>query len=254
MKKTLKVKNLTIGEGTPKICVSMTGKTLAELREEATFLQKQELDIIEWRVDFFERVESIEMVQSALIEIRSFIPEIPLVFTFRTAKEGGEKELTKEAYYALNKQIIESGLIDFVDIELFNDESDIKRLIEVAHSHQTLVILSNHDFHKTPKVEEMVSRLRKAQELGGDLPKIAVMPKNSADVLSLLEATLTMTEKYADRPIITISMAGKGLISRLAGEIFGSAITFGAVKKASAPGQVPVKELKDVLSLLHKNL
>ncbi|SEN34089.1 3-dehydroquinate dehydratase [Mesobacillus persicus] len=254
MKKTLQVKNLTIGEGAPKICVSMTGKTLAELSEEATFLRKQELDIIEWRVDFFENVESIEKVHSALIEIRSFLPEIPLVFTFRTAKEGGEKELTKEAYFALNKQIIESGLVDFVDIELFNEESDIKRLIKLAHSHQTFVILSNHDFVKTPTIEEMVSRLRKAQALGGDLPKIAVMPKNSADVLSLLEATLTMTEKYADRPIITISMSGKGLISRLAGEIFGSAITFGAVKKASAPGQVPVKELKDVLSLLHKNL
>ncbi|MET1176254.1 type I 3-dehydroquinate dehydratase, partial [Paenibacillus amylolyticus] len=86
-----------------------------------------------------------------------------------------------------------------------------------------------------------------AQELGGDLPKIAVMPETTADVLRLLEATCTMNEKYADRPIITMSMAGKGIISRLAGEVFGSAMTFGAAKKASAPGQIAAGELKEIL-------
>ncbi len=62
-----------------------------------------------------------------------------------------------------------------------------------------------------------------------------------------------MNEQYADRPIITMSMAGKGVISRLAGELFGSALTFGSAKRASAPGQVPVTELRKVLSLLHES-
>jgi 3-dehydroquinate dehydratase I len=117
-----------------------------------------------------------------------------------------------------------------------------------------LVIISNHDFEKTPPKEEIVSRLRKAQELGGDLPKIAVMPKSPADVLTLLEATTIMSEQYADRPIITMSMTGKGVISRLTGELFGSSMTFGAAKKASAPGQMDVVELRNVLRLLHSNL
>ena len=116
------------------------------------------------------------------------------------------------------------------------------------------VIVSNHDFDKTPAKEEIIARLRKAQELGADLPKIAVMPRNAADVLTLLEATNTMFEQYADRPIITMSMAGKGIVSRLAGEIFGSALTFGAAKKASAPGQVPVTELRNILSLINRSL
>jgi 3-dehydroquinate dehydratase I len=63
-----------------------------------------------------------------------------------------------------------------------------------------------------------------------------------------------MNEQYADRPIITMSMAGMGVISRLAGEIFGSALTFGAAKKASAPGQVPVTELRRTLSLINSSL
>jgi 3-dehydroquinate dehydratase I len=144
--------------------------------------------------------------------------------------------------------------VDIIDVELFNDENEVKTIIEKAHAKNVFVIVSNHDFHKTPSKEEIVSRLRKAQELGGDLPKIAVMPTSTADVLILLDATNTMNEKYADRPFITMSMAGKGVISRLAGEVFGSALTFGAAKKASAPGQVAVKELRSVLNLLHASL
>jgi 3-dehydroquinate dehydratase I len=254
MKKNVTVRGLTIGEGAPKICVPMVGATLTELVEEASFLKTVDLDVVEWRVDFFEHVEEIEKVREALNAIRSILHNIPLIFTFRSAKEGGEKEVSTAYYFELNKAMTESGQLDIVDIELFNDEEEIKRLVSAAHSRNVYVIISNHDFDKTPAKEEIVSRLRKAQELGGDLPKIAVMPKNAADVLTLLDATNTMYEQYADRPIITMSMAGKGVISRLAGEIFGSALTFGAVKKASAPGQVPVTELRRTLSLINSSL
>ncbi len=112
--------------------------------------------------------------------------------------------------------------------------------------------MSNHDFHKTPAAEEIVQRLRKMQELDADIPKIALMPQCKTDVLTLLSATLEMHERYADRPIITMSMAKNGVISRLAGEVFGSAATFGAVKKASAPGQIAVTDLRTVLTILHQ--
>ena len=48
--------------------------------------------------------------------------------------------------------------------------------------------------------------------------KIAVMPQNKRDVLTLLSATEEMVTDYADRPIITMSMAGTGVISRLCGK------------------------------------
>jgi 3-dehydroquinate dehydratase I len=254
MKRSVTVKGISIGEGAPKICVPMVGKTIPELIEEAEFLKTTDLDVVEWRVDFFEHVEDLEKVKDALSAIRSILHDIPLVFTFRSAKEGGEKEISTEYYFELNRVIAESGQIDIVDVELFNDEEEIKLLISAAHDNKVYVIISNHDFDKTPAKEEIVARLRKAQELGGDLPKIAVMPKSAADVLTLLDATNTMNEQYGDRPIITMSMAGKGVISRLAGEIFGSALTFGAAKKASAPGQVPVTELRRILSLINNSL
>ena len=97
-------------------------------------------------------------------------------------------------------------------------------------------------------------RLCMMQDYGADIPKMAVMPRNKQDVLTLLSATLEMSEQFADRPIITMSMAGTGVVSRLTGETFGSALTFGAATKASAPGQINVNELERVLDIIHKSL
>jgi len=145
-------------------------------------------------------------------------------------------------------------MIDLLDIELFMEEVTIKQVIDMAHSHRIAVILSNHDFEKTPSKEEIVFRLQKAQQLGADIPKIAVMPQSVKDVLTLLDATATMKEEAPDQPIVTMSMGGRGAVSRMAGEIFGSAITFAAAKKASAPGQIPIEELKNILTVVHKSL
>jgi 3-dehydroquinate dehydratase I len=253
MPKTVTVRGLIIGEGIPKICVPLVGETIAQLEEEAVFLKNIDLDLVEWRVDFFDQVENIMQVKKTLVEIRSILPNTPLIFTFRSHKEGGNKEISTSFYFELNKTIAETGLVDIIDVELFNDENEVKALIEASHAKNVFVIISNHDFHKTPAKEEIIARLRKAQELGCDIPKIAVMPNCSADVLTLLEATNTMNEQYADRPFITMSMAGKGVISRLSGEVFGSAVTFGAANKASAPGQVSAKELRSILNLIHAN-
>ena len=136
-----------------------------------------------------------------------------------------------------------------MDIEAFTGDDAVKAVVDTAHECGVKVVASNHDFHKTPDKEEIVSRLRRMQELGADIPKIAVMPQNKKDVLTLLCATEEMASEYADRPIITMSMAGTGVISRLCGEVFGSALTFGAVGKASAPGQMGAADLKTVLDL-----
>lgn len=252
--KTVTVRNVTIGEGIPKVCVPMVGESLSELIEEASMLKTLDLDVVEWRVDFFEDLEKIEAVKDALTEIRAVIGDKPIIFTLRSLKEGGQKEVSENFYIEINKAVIETGLVDIVDVELFSDDGVIQTLIEAAHANSVYVIISNHDFEKTPSKEEIISRLYKQQELGGDVLKIAVMPNSSADVLTLMDATNTMKEQYAERPMITMSMGGKGVISRLAGENFGSALTFGAAKKASAPGQIAAGELRRILTLLHESL
>ncbi|WP_400243160.1 type I 3-dehydroquinate dehydratase [Niallia sp. JL1B1071] len=254
MSKSVKVRDVFIGEGLPKICVSLIGRTSLELREEAALLKELPIDIIEWRGDYFSEVDEIGSVIDALHVIRNTIGNIPLLFTFRTADEGGERQIEKEAYFLLNKRVVETGLVDLLDMELFTDEEAMKEVIKLAHGQQIKVVLSNHDFEITPSKEEILSRLQKAQQLGADIPKIAVMPQSVKDVLTLLDATATMKEIAADLPIVTMAMGGKGAVSRMAGEIFGSAITFAAAKKASAPGQIPIEELRNILNILHKSL
>ena len=90
--------------------------------------------------------------------------------------------------------------------------------------------------------------------LGADIAKIAVMPRNSSDVIELLSATNEMNQKCREIPIITMSMSGIGVLSRVAGEIFGSAVTFGAVRKPSAPGQIGIGDLNSILKVLHESL
>ncbi|AKP35242.1 type I 3-dehydroquinate dehydratase [Yersinia aleksiciae] len=251
--KTVTVKNLVIGEGAPKIIVSLMGKDLPAIRSEALYYQGFDFDILEWRIDHFDDVKNIDSILEAARQLRSIILDKPILFTFRTAKEGGEKEISTKDYLSLNQTMIDSGQVDMIDLELFTGDQQVSAIIEHAHSKGVKVIMSNHDFHKTPAKEEIVQRLRKMQDLGADIPKIALMPQNKSDVVTLLAATLEMYEKYADRPIITMSMSTLGIISRLSGEVFGSAATFGALKKASAPGQIDIKELRSVLTILHQS-
>ena len=79
------------------------------------------------------------------------------------------------------------------------------------------------------------------QRLGADICKIATMPHSPADVLTLLDATRIMAEEHADRPLITMAMGALGIVSRVSGETFGSAATFGMAGTPSAPGQIPVR-------------
>ena len=244
----VKVRNVEIGTGIPKICVPIVGVTREEILKAAETIKTTAADVVEWRVDWYEDIFDFDKTEDTMKALRDVLGDTPILFTFRTSKEGGEKAIETDAYVELNRKAANTGLIDLVDIDA------VKAVVETAHECGVKVVASNHDFHKTPAKDEIVSRLRKMQDLGADIPKIAVMPENKKDVLTLLAATEEMAAEYADRPIITMSMSGTGVISRLCGEVFGSALTFGAVGKASAPGQMGAEDLQTVLGLLHKSL
>ena len=255
--KCVEVRGVKIGEGIPKIIVPIVGTTKKEILEAADSLNGISMDLVEWRADWFDDVFDVfdfEKVKDVLEELRKRLGSIPILFTFRTAGEGGEKAVSADEYAQLNIKAAQTGLVDLIDVEAFTGDAVVRKIIEEAHRTGVRVVASNHDFAATPLKDEIVSRLRRMQELGADIPKIAVMPRSSADVLTLLTATQEMAAQYADRPIITMSMSGTGLISRLCGEVFGSSCTFGAVGRTSAPGQIGVKELGTVLELIHTNL
>ena len=253
MHKYIQVRNVKIGEGIPKICVPLVAKNKQVFLDMAKELENIKLDLVELRIDHFEEVEDLDKVKELAKDLRQVLNETPILFTFRSLKEGGEKEVSVEYYKKLNIEIAKTGYVDLIDVELFTGDEIVKEIVLEAHNVNVKVVMSNHDFDKTPEKDEIVKRLCKMQELNADLPKIAVMPKSTTDVLTLLCATDEMVTKYAKTPIITMSMAGLGVISRLAGETFGSALTFGAAKVSSAPGQVEVNKLSEILEVLHNS-
>ena len=157
---TVTVKDVTLGEGAVKVIVPITGTTTELLVEQAARLAEHDLDLVEWRVDHFEQVSDTEQVLDAARQIADALGGKPVLFTFRTAAEGGLQAITPEDYAELNIAVARSGLVDLVDVELYLDREQGDRVIAAAHEAGVKVVVSNHDFEATPPREEIVARLR----------------------------------------------------------------------------------------------
>lgn len=208
-------------------------------------------ELVEWRADFFEALEDRAALEKMLLSLSDILGQVPLLFTIRTSKEGGNREIRIKDYVNYNMWACETGKADFIDVEVFGEESLKKELIQSLQEKGTRVIASYHDFEKTESKEELKNRFRALYHSGGDVLKIAEMPAEFENTADLMLACREMTEEISN-PIIAISMGNIGSISRISGENFGSCITFATVGKASAPGQFPVKELRMMMEALHE--
>ena len=247
---TIKIKNVEIGKGIPKICIPLTGKNREEIIEEMEIVKKSNPDLIEWRVDFFEESDNPERVCEMLGTINDSFKQIPVLFTFRTKEEGGEKSIMSEDYVKLLKEVSERRLADIVDVQVFwygeKSEDFIKELKETG----AVVLASSQHFEGTPSVREMSDALYTMENRGADIVKLAVKPQSGKDECALLEATMERKE-HSNKPMITMSMGQSGMLSRICGELTGSCVTFASGKQASAPGQIKADELKKVLGDIH---
>jgi 3-dehydroquinate dehydratase I len=248
----IKIKDILIGEGNPKICVPLNGRTEQEIMSQLSDALKDPCDLLEWRADFYLAASDMNQWKPMLSKIRSKTKK-PLIFTLRSESEGGQSSLRRSDALALLRDVCEQGDVDLVDIELFEDdgsldEAKMEFLVETAHSNNKKVILSNHDFDKTPDMDAIIKRLQAMDRLGADLPKVAYMPLTPEDVTTLLEAARIVATDTMFKPFVAISMGKLGQKSRLSGGPFGAAITFAATpaqdgQSATAPGQIEAAEL-----------
>jgi len=253
--KPVRVNDLVIGEGRTKIIIPILEKTGEAAIAVATSLAGDpNADLVELRLDSLVNALNHVEVAGLTTEVAKALKTKPMLVTFRTKSEGGETAIADPAYRDLYMQILARGHADLIDIELFRVNTVTNPVLREAKRRGVPVVMSNHDFGGTPDTAELVSRLRRMQALGADIPKIAAMPHDAGDVLKLLTATFEMHSTYADRPLITMSMAGEGLVSRLAGEVFGSAASFGKVGNGSAPGQIEASRLAAVMDVVHQAL
>lgn len=257
----VRVRELEIGSGMPKICAPIVESTQNDIVKMAEQLNIPEIDLVEWRIDFYEDIYNIEEILQTAGLLRAVYKDKPILATFRSKAEGGAKIIAFEYYSQLLLRLAKSNNIDIADVEIFTcdrteeviSEADIIDLIDKLKRH-VKVIGSYHDFYATPCIEEIISRLNIMAKRGADIVKMAVMPKSKHDVLTLMQATQTVNEKLNDIPVITMSMGSMGMITRIAGESFGSSVTFGCLGKTSAPGQIDVRELKNILCTLKNEI
>lgn len=250
----VQLRNITLGRGRPKVIVPITGRTLTDLLTEADSLAEVDLDIVEWRADFLEAPLSPAEFLAVAAPLRAAVGERPLLFTFRTPSEGGERAISPQQYRDLGVALVESGLVDAIDVEHRFERAAGDAVLAAAGKAKVPALGSFHDFSATPSASDLVELMVAMQRRGCAVAKAAVMPHTPGDVLALMSATWTMTTEHPSTPVLTMAMGGLGVLSRLSPRITGSCATFASVGRASAPGQLPLDELRPVLQLIEAQL
>lgn len=249
------MKSKVIGEGTtPLICTPLVGKTKEMILVELFNVLIKKPDIIEWRADFFEGIANTNAVITIAKEIKEIMGNIPIIFTIRSIREGGQPiVLSDRQAIDLTIAICTNTSVEYVDCELSNTLEHFEQLREVAQANNTKVIASFHNFSLTPTKDLLLQKLTQAETYGADVAKVAVMPQSLEDVLLLCSVTLAAKNKLKI-PVITMSMGAIGAVSRMFGGVFGSAVSFAVGQNSSAPGQVPIEDLETIFRIIEKTM
>ena len=271
--------------GLPAVAVSLTGPSLAQARTQARSAVDAGADVLELRVDLLEEAGALaapdpldaaaaaaqvleclrRLGEAIAADGADAVAGAPVLLTCRTAAEGGRAQLDDASYGALLRSVLD-GLADWaperrpaaIDVEV--QRGCLPQVCEQAHALGIDVVASFHDFEATPADEALEEVLARMAREGADLAKIAVWPTSADDVARLLGVCARATVGAGERsglgvPVAAMSMGALGAVSRVA-PAFGSALTFAVVPdeqgqaRASAPGQLPIQDVRRCLELL----
>jgi 3-dehydroquinate dehydratase type I len=191
-------------------------------------------DLIELRVDYLREVELALPLENR---------KKPLIVTNRRREEGGRYKGEEGKRLSVLQEAIDLG-VDYVDVELATKRSFLQGLIR--NKRETQVILSSHDFRRTPSLKELQRLFDQMIRLGADVIKIVPFARSWEDNLNIL--SLIPFAKEKGQKIVAFCMGEKGKISRIFSPYLGAAWTYASLNKsrASAPGQLTVRELTDI--------
>lgn len=271
--------------GLPAVAVSLTGPSLAQARTQARSAVDAGADVLELRVDLLEEsgalaapdpLDAAAAAAQVLECLRGLgeaiaadgadaVAGAPVLLTCRTTAEGGRAQLDDASYGALLRSVLDE-LADWaperrpaaIDVEV--QRGCLPQVCAQAHELGIDVVASFHDFEATPADEVLEEVLARMAREGADLAKIAVWPTSAHDVARLLGVCARATAGAGERsglgvPVAAMSMGALGAVSRVA-PAFGTALTFAVVPdeqgqaRASAPGQLPIQDVRRCLELL----
>lgn len=230
-----------------KTIVPITAKTKEQALAQAQVIANTaDADLAEFRIDLLSFARDTKQVIALGHELKKILGNKPMIATIRTKNEGGQLEISDVDYGKTYQAYLKNPFMDWLDVEMFRDQKVVSEIVQKAHQKKVLVVMSNHDFQKTPSQDEIEKRLLKQDQMGADILKIAVMPKSKQDVFTLMNATLKVSQQTT-KPLLTMSMGQLGTISRVATANMGGSYSFGMIGQASAPGQIDVTKLKQIL-------
>jgi len=236
----------------PAICAPLVARTVESVIAECELVAAKKPDVIEWRVDFFEAIGDARTVVETAIKLRAAAAGIPILFTRRNSREGGEPiSLSEQQVVDVYRAVCANGAADMVDFEMDNEPTHVAAVRDYARAMKMPLVLSFHDFNATPMVDDIVAKFERAQALGADIAKVAVMPRSNEDVFALLAAT-SRASRELTIPVVSMAMAAMGATSRTNGWLFGSAMTFAVGASPSAPGQMPIEDVRSVIEALRR--
>lgn len=230
-----------------KTIVPITAKTKEQTLAQAQVIANTaDADLAEFRIDLLSFASDTKQVIALGHELKKILGNKPMIATIRTKNEGSQLEISDADYGKTYQAYLKNPFMDWLDVEMFRDQKVVSEIVQKAHQKKVLVVMSNHDFQKTPSQDEIEKRLLKQDQMGADVLKIAVMPKSKQDVFTLMNATLKVSQQTT-KPLLTMSMGQLGTISRVATANMGGSYSFGMIGQASAPGQIDVTKLKQIL-------
>ncbi|SSQ06813.1 3-dehydroquinate dehydratase [Acinetobacter baumannii] len=230
-----------------KTIVPITAKTKEQALAQAQVIANTaDADLAEFRIDLLSFASDTKQVIALGHELKKILGNKSMIATIRTKNEGGQLEISDADYGKTYQAYLKNPFMDWLDVEMFRDQKVVSEIVQKAHQKKVLVVMSNHDFQKTPSQDEIEKRLLKQDQMGADVLKIAVMPKSKQDVFTLMNATLKVSQQTT-KPLLTMSMGQLGTISRVATANMGGSYSFGMIGQASAPGQIDVTKLKQIL-------
>ncbi|WP_410508213.1 type I 3-dehydroquinate dehydratase [Methanosarcina hadiensis] len=206
-------------------------------------------DILEIRLDLL-GIRDLDKAAETVRKIKSGTG-IPVIVTNRSGTEGGKWEGKEENRTGLLAELLSfKDGPDAIDIELSADRKARDKVIKAAKDNGKTVIVSSHDFLKTPSLQEMRTTLEEMFLAGADISKLAVMPQSMEDTLNLLRVTLDFKDR--GRPVCTIAMGSQGKHTRAISPLYGSVLIYASIESdaAVAPGQLPIDEVKKIMGML----
>lgn len=235
----------------PKICVPIVGESEEEILAMAEKIKSSDVEIIEWRCDYFIYCKDSEKTKEILRKIRDKVDKIPIIFTLRTDLEGGKVKVETQKYLEIITQVALSKDAQAIDVEFSRGGEIAKEMAEICKENEIMLLLSYHNFEETPAKETLVDLFGRMKDAGADISKIAVMPRKKEDVFTLLEAAAISRTKNPKGALVAISMGEMGRISRICGGESGSVLTFASLEQGSAPGQIEVVKMRKILRILY---